>query len=108
MRILAIEKASLEISADQFLPFLKAEAARAWELYQAGILRELYFRADRKEAVLLMECSTLDEAESALASLPLVEAGLISFDIIPLRPYPGFNRLFVLPDGNGFDIDKSG
>jgi muconolactone delta-isomerase len=95
MRILAIEKASADIREDQYLPFLKAEAARAWELYQAGIFRELYFRSDRREAVLLLECCTLEEAESALASLPLVEAGLISFEVIPLTPYPGFSRLFV-------------
>lgn len=94
MRILAIEKPGLDIREDQFIPFLKAEAVKAWELYQAGVFRELYFRADRKEAVLLMECSTLEEAENALASLPLVEAGLISFDVIPLVPYPGFRRLF--------------
>jgi hypothetical protein len=30
----------------------------------------------------------------ALATLPLVSQGLIDFDLIPLRPYPGFARLF--------------
>ncbi len=94
MRILALEKAVPDIREEQYRPFLKAEAAKAWELYQAGIFRELYFRADRREAVLLMECNTLEEAENTLASLPLVEAGLISFDVIPLAPYPGFSRLF--------------
>ena len=29
-----------------------------------------------------------------------VENGLISFDLIPLVPYPGFERLFALPGGN--------
>jgi len=28
------------------------------------------------------------------ASLPLVEQGLIKFEIIPLAAYPGFGRLF--------------
>jgi len=28
-----------------------------------------------------------------LNELPLVQAGLIAFDIIPLAPYDGFNRL---------------
>jgi hypothetical protein len=27
--------------------------------------------------------------------LPLVQAGLTSFDIIPLAPYSGFSRLFA-------------
>ena len=34
------------------------------------------------------------EAQQVLASLPLVQAGLITFEVIPLVPYPGFARLF--------------
>jgi hypothetical protein len=30
-----------------------------------------------------------------LGTLPLVKAGLISFELMPLVPYPGFARLFV-------------
>ena len=29
-----------------------------------------------------------------LALLPLVKAGLIAFEVIPLKPYPGLARLF--------------
>ena len=31
---------------------------------------------------------------SILATLPLVQEGLITFELIPLAPYPGFARLF--------------
>jgi hypothetical protein len=58
------------------------------------VIRELYFRDDRAEAVLVLECDTVDRARQALAALPLVARGLIDFDLIPLRPYPGFARLF--------------
>jgi muconolactone delta-isomerase len=94
MRIIALEKENPELSAEEFRPHLKAEAARAWELYQAGIIREIYFRADTSEAVLILECANVSEADAVLATLPLVKAGLITFEIIPLRPYPGFARLF--------------
>jgi hypothetical protein len=46
-------------------------------------------------AVLALECADLDEAGRAVATLPLVEAGLIEFELIPLRAYPGFARLFA-------------
>jgi muconolactone delta-isomerase len=96
MRILAIERDADGASAERFTPeVLAAEARRTWELQQAGIVRELYFRADNPAAVLVLECADLDEAGRALASLPLVEAGLIQFDVIPLRAYPGFARLFA-------------
>jgi hypothetical protein len=94
MRFLAIEQDVPGVHGDQCTPYLRAEAARAWELYQSGVLRELYFRADREEAVLVMECSNKEEAECFLGTLPLVREGLIRFDLIPLSPYPGFKRLF--------------
>jgi hypothetical protein len=95
MKILAIEKEVPGIADEGFSPHLKAEAARVWELYQAGVFRELYFREDRPEAVLMLECADVEEAKEVLNTLPLVTEGLIAFDIIPLVPYPGFSRLFA-------------
>jgi muconolactone delta-isomerase len=100
MKILAIEKEVPGATEEQFAPYLKAEAVRAWELYQAGVCRELDFNRDNHCAVLIFECSDVEEARRVLDTLPLVKAGLITFDIIPLAPYPGFARLFaseVLP-----------
>ena len=61
----------------------------------SGNDREMYFRPDRNEAVLILECMGQEEAQSVLATLPLVKAGLIAFEIIPLIPYNGFARLFT-------------
>lgn len=95
MRILAIEKDIPGVGDEQFTQtLLESEAARAWELYQGGAIRELYFRQDREEAVLILECEDVLEATRILESLPLVKNRLISFELIPLRPYPGFARLF--------------
>ncbi len=95
MKILAIEKEIPGVADEDFIPHLKAEAARAWELHQAGVIRELYFRADWLGAVLVLECAGVEEAAVVLSTLPLVKAGLIAFDIIPLKAYPGFSRLFA-------------
>jgi hypothetical protein len=46
------------------------------------------------EAVLVLECTDVEEANEVLNTLPLVKEGLITFDFIPLAPYPGFARLF--------------
>ena len=76
-------------------PHLKAEAQRVWQLYQEGVLREIYFRQDRSEAVLILECDDIETAKQTLHSLPLVQSGLIEFELIPLGPYPGFARQFT-------------
>lgn len=95
MKIIALEKEVPGVSAKAFTPaLLKEEAARAWELQQAGVLREIYFRSDRSDAVLILECADAAEAQRLLATLPLVQAGLIAFEVIPLKPYPGLARLF--------------
>ena len=101
MKILALEVETPGVTDEMFFPHLKAEALQVWELYQEGVLREIYFRADEPRAVLVLECEDVGEASEALASLPLVQEGLITFDIIPLRAYPGFERLFVEGDQPG-------
>lgn len=94
MKILALEnKIPGKISGD-FAPYLKDEAYRVWELYQAGVIREIYFRQERNEAVLVLECEDPTQADETLNTLPLVQQKLIRFELIPLVPYPGFGRLF--------------
>ncbi len=96
MKILAVEKQLAEVKDEDFTLILKQrEAAKVWQLYQEGIIREIYFRQDWPGAVLVLECTASSEAISVLGELPLVEAGLIEFDVIPLIPYPGFSRLFA-------------
>lgn len=96
MKILAIEREASVVDDHAYTPkLLQAEAQRAWELYQAGVVRELYFRADRTEAVIILECDSVEEAAAALDSLPLVQAGLVAFELLPLKAYPGFARLFA-------------
>ena len=94
MKILAMEIETEGVTSEQFMPHLKSEAKRVWELYQDGTIREFYFREDRSEAILILECADASEARQTLESLPMVKAGLITFDIIPLVPYPGIARLF--------------
>jgi hypothetical protein len=95
MKILALEKELPAATAEKFQPLLKAEAGRVWELVQSGAIRETYFRLDRHAAVLILECGGLEEARDQLSTLPLVVAGLIDFELIPLAPYDGFARLFA-------------
>jgi muconolactone delta-isomerase len=96
VRILAIERAVEGVSEAAFTPEIReAEARRAWDLHQAGVIRELYFHVDQAMAVLVLECADVAAADAALASLPMVSAGLIEFEVLPLRPYSGFERLFA-------------
>lgn len=94
MKILAIEKEVLGSSEEQFKPYLKAEAEQVWNLYQRGIIREIYFTKNTHEAVMILECSDEIEAKNILETLPLVKEKMIAFEIKPLVAYDGFQRLF--------------
>ena len=63
-------------------------------MYQAGVFRELYFRNDQSSAVLVLECASVQDVWEILNTLPLVKESLITFEIIPLKAYTGFSRLF--------------
>ena len=96
MRILAIERDVPGVVPERFSADLGAkEARRVWDLQQAGTIREVNFREDQPSAVLVLECADVAAAQAVLGTLPLVAAGLIRFEILPLRAYPGFGRLFA-------------
>jgi hypothetical protein len=96
MKILALERPVAGVADEAFSPErLAAEARQVWSLRQAGVVRAAWFRTDRHEAVLELECASADEARAVLGTLPLVRDGLIAFELVPLRPYDGFERLFA-------------
>jgi hypothetical protein len=94
MKVIALGHDVVAQDDPRFAELRPAEARRVWDLYQAEVLREVYFRADSANGVLIFEVPTLAAARAAVDSLPLVAAGLIDFDLVPLRPYPGYARLF--------------
>ena len=95
MKILAIENELSGIVAAEFKKFRKEEAKVLWGLYQTGFVREFYFRRDNNTAVLILEAESIAVARKKLKRLPFVKKKLIEFELISLKPYPGFERLFV-------------
>lgn len=93
MKILAIERELPNVKDSDYQPFLEAEARKAWELQQEGLIRELYF-TDEHCAVLILEARDKAHAREIVDKLPLVQQKLIDFDLMALTAYPGFARLF--------------
>jgi muconolactone delta-isomerase len=76
----------------------RREARRSWELYQAGVIREISFRSDVHRSVMILEAPDEAAAREALATLPFVRAGVLTFDVMGLVPYDGWARLFAPED----------
>ena len=73
---------------------IRQEAAAAWKLYGQDIVRTIHYKADLSGAVMMMEAETQEEIEDAIGTLPMVQAGILTTEIIPLKPYTAFGKLF--------------
>ena len=68
---------------------------RAWELYQQGVLREMYWRTNNEKGlILVLECDSMDEATAALDSMQGEGDDKMDFEVIPVGPYDHWDRLF--------------
>jgi hypothetical protein len=93
MKFLALEKEVEGVNWDLQKHILEKEAKHVYNLYAAGIIREIYF-SETKNAVIILECASMTEARNVVQSFPLVENNLIEIDVIELHPYSGYSRLF--------------
>jgi muconolactone delta-isomerase len=94
MRILAIEREIPLPARPDLREILREEAAGVWALQKRGFIRDIWFTAADRHAIVMLECADVDEARQLLATLPLVRTGLIEFTLHELRSYDGFERLF--------------
>ena len=98
MKVLAIGHAQPGIGWEHIAPYVGVEARNVWELYESDRVREFYLRADHRPGfVLVFETDDVSEAERLVAALPIVKAGLLDFEVVPLRPYIGLRELFEDP-----------
>jgi hypothetical protein len=55
-------------------------------LYLDGKIDQWWYRKDGKGVVFLMNTTSLEEANQVLEGLPLHQANLLTFELIPLGP----------------------
>jgi len=95
MKILAIEKEIENVDWINQTEILEREASLVYDYYLDGFIREIYFN-ENKNAVLILECESVEIAKEFLDELPLVKNGFIEFQIMVLKPYTGFNRILKI------------
>lgn len=94
MKILVLPKPIAGVSREEMLRHAPAEIQAVWELYKQGVVREFYTRANEpNRVVLILEGASVEAAQDRLATLPFAQLHLIDFDVIPLAPFFGLERL---------------
>jgi hypothetical protein len=92
MKILAIENEIEGVEWAGLEDLLKEEAQHVFNLYLSDSLREIYF-TESKNAILILETENKEAALKLLDALPLVKSGKITFEVMELKPYTGYERI---------------
>lgn len=95
MQFLLLARVAQGISIEQVLPHVKAEAEAVWHHYSAEVVRSIYYIADMSGAVLFCEAPDLTAMQSIAAEFPMAKAGVLTFEVLPLKPYTGLEALFA-------------
>lgn len=94
MRVLAIGTYRTGASPDAIAATLGQELLVEWKLEKADQLRQVHSRTDQPGTIFFMEVQSLDDARKTLATLPLVDKGLIDFQVIPYSHYQDYGHVF--------------
>jgi hypothetical protein len=86
MQILAISKLKEGVTPDSIGQLGADEVKHTLESYLDGKIRSFWFQVDRPGVVFILECSDENEARELMNEQPLVAAGMMSIDLIPLQP----------------------
>lgn len=76
--------------ADFTPELLEAEAEQARVLYGEGTFRAMWGHSSPAGAVVLIEAESRAAADAALATLPLMERGMLDVEVLDAPPYRGF------------------
>ena len=95
--VMAMLKLSPGVQREDIGKVMPQEVRDTVQLYLDGRITQWYSRADGNGVVFMINCATAAEAKAITDKLPLVKAGLASFDFIPLTPLNPLRALIAAP-----------
>jgi hypothetical protein len=87
--VIAMTSLKPGVALPDVMKLVQEEVHVAVQLYLDGKIDQWYTRSDGKGAVLFLHCNTVDQAKAILAGLPLLKAGYIDVEYIPVGPFSG-------------------
>ena len=74
---------------------LKQEAKVLWDLQKNEIIRNIWVTKNSREAIHVIESEDSKRTKEIIATFPLVKESLITYDIVELVAYDGYERRFI-------------
>jgi len=85
-KVLAIGRIAAGTTREKVIAIMQKEVRDTVRLYLSGKLDQWFVRRDQNGVVFLLNVTSIEEAKTLLDKLPLGEAKLMDFDLIPLGP----------------------
>jgi hypothetical protein len=85
-KLLAIGSFTAKATPDVWQPILPSEVRETVRLYLAGKIDQWFVKQDQSGVVFIMNLTDPKQAHDLLDKLPLGQAGLMEFQLIPLSP----------------------
>jgi muconolactone delta-isomerase len=85
MKVMAIGTLK-PLSPEQRQRYLPAEVPATLQLYLDGKMEQFWLRDKEEGVIFLMSVDSVDEADRLLKALPLGQANLLTFDLMPIGP----------------------
>ncbi len=96
-KLLAIGTFTAKATPEQWKPILPAEVRDTVRLYLDGKIDQWFLKQDQSGVVFLMNVTDPAEARALLGKLPLGQAGLMEFELVPLGPIAALRVLLTDP-----------
>ena len=85
MKVMAIGTLK-PLSQEQRQKYLPKEVPATLQLYLDNKMEQFWMRDKEAGLIFLMNVDSVDEADRLLKALPLVQANLLTFDLMPIGP----------------------
>ena len=93
MKVFAVGNITTPPTPEQREAIMPQEVPHTLQLYLDGKIEQFWFRHDRPGVVFLMSGESVEDAKATLGTLPLVEGGFLTFELIPIGPLTPLGRL---------------
>lgn len=85
MKVMAIGTLK-PLTLEQRRRYLPAEVPATLQLYLDGKMEQFWLREGESGVIFLMSVDSVDEVDGLLKALPLGQAGLLTFELMPIGP----------------------
>ncbi len=92
MKVMAIASPKAGLNPETLKVYMPREVPHTLQLYLDGKVEQFWFR-EKKGPIFLMEAESVEQAQATLATLPLVAADLMSYEVMAVGPLLPLGRL---------------